>query len=86
MKYSIDYEEEKKGFQIVKDIEKAIEEAKEDFRYGNISYGEMLYRIGEKMKIAGYALGEENQYADKENDEQFIDEVEEQEIRDWVNY
>ena len=86
MKYSIDYEEEKKGFQIVKDIEKVIEEAKEDFRYGSINYGEMLYKIGEKMKIAGCALAEENRYADKKDEENFIDEIENQEIRDWVNY
>lgn len=88
MKYSIDYEEEQKGFEIVKALEKVIEEAKEDFRYGNCDYQDMLYTIGEKAKLAGYALSEEIRYADKaETEEMFVDDDRvEQEIRDWVNY
>ena len=86
--YSIDYVEEQKGYEIVKALEKAIEEAKEDFRYGNYTYEEMLYKIGEKAKLAGYALSEEQRYADKEDtNDMFIDDDRvEQEIRDWVNY
>ena len=87
MKYSIDYVEEMKGFEMIKALEEQIEEVKEDFRYGNISYGEMLYKIGENAKMIGYALADENRYADKENfEEAFIDEIDNQEIRDWVNY
>lgn len=88
MMYSIDYVEEQKGYEIVKALEKAIEEAKEDFRYGNYTYEEMLYKIGEKAKLAGYALSEEQRYADKEDtNDMFIDDDRvEQEIRDWVNY
>lgn len=88
MKYSIDYIEELKGYEIVKALEKVIEEAKEDFRYGNYTYDEMLYKIGEKAKLVGCALSDENRYADKsETEDMYVDDDRvEQEIRDWVNY
>ena len=69
MKYSIDYVEENRGFEIVESIEDFIKETKEEFRCGEISYSEMLYKIGEKMYIAGGALYSENRYADKEDTE-----------------
>lgn len=88
MKYSVDYIEEQKGYEIVKELEEAIAEAKEQFRYGNYTYSEMLYKIGELSQQIGYALAEENRYADKEETEDMYidDDRVEQEIRDWVNY
>lgn len=88
MKYTVDYIEENKGYEIVKELEEAIAEAKEQFRYGNYTYNEMLYKIGELSQQIGYALAEENRYADKEETEDMYidDDRVEQEIRDWVNY
>lgn len=87
MKYSIDFIEENKGYEIVKNLERVIEDAKEEFHYGDLSYGEMLFKIGEAAKLAGYALAEENRYADKDNTtDMFVDDSRvDQEIRDWVN-
>ena len=87
MKYSIDFIEENKGYEIVKNLERTIEEAKEDFHYGNLSYSEMLFKIGEAAQLAGYALAEEKQYADKDTtNDMFVDDARvEQELRDWTN-
>lgn len=73
--YSIDHEEEKTGGEILRGVLDKIAEELEEYSYGNQSYGETLYKIGEKLSIAGGALYGENRYKDKETEAgKFVDE------------
>ena len=74
-KYSIDYEEEKTGGEILRGVLDKIAEELEEYTYGNQSYGEALYKIGEKLSLAGGALHSECRYADKSEDsDKYVDE------------
>lgn len=64
--YSIDREEAKNGEDILRGVLGTITEEMGQYSIGNQSYGDMLYRIGEKLAIAGGALYSENRYQDKE--------------------
>ena len=65
-KYSVDYEEAKRGEDILRGVLGTICNEVEDYVYGNQNYGEMLYKIGEKLAVAGCALYSENKYSDKD--------------------
>ena len=86
MKYSIDYIEENKGYEIVQGLEEAIAEAKKQFLCGECTYQDMLYKIGEKANLVGCALNTEQHYADKEDTEDMWQEDPriEKELADWI--
>lgn len=85
-KYTIDYIEENKGFEIVESVEAKIKELKEQFRYGEITYDEMIYGIGSAMRMAGCALADECHYADKDETEDmyYDDDRCEEDLKQWI--